>query len=450
MKESSGMNMSETGAVLVTDQVNQQSEIRAQPVVGSAKPVLSPAMRWAVLLLLSLGVLIAFIDRTSISSALADKAFISHFALSNIDRGTLGSAFFWSYGVVQLFMGWMVDRYGVKWLYAIFFVAWCAATAATGFATSFAMILVLRVAVGAAEAVVIPASYRWIRDNFDDRSTGLAVGFFTSGNKLGSAVGAPIAAWLIVHYSWQAMFILTGVIGVLWLVPWLLVVPNDLSNRAAREVTRRSAATVTWKAIFASPVVWGGLVVNFCYGYFGFFGATWMPSYLVETRGLSLQQSGAYTFLSFAGVALVAILGGWWADKMIARGRDAIAVRKGFIVAGFLGACTVLLGANATSVPVALFWNVTSLSVLGLATANMQALCRLALIPNPAVGRVTGVQQVATSLSGGIAASLSGWLLHVTGSYAMPMFMIFVFLVIGAATTLLMMKPKWSPKVIPV
>ena len=369
--------------------------VAAQAVPQAAKPAISNARRWTILLLLSLGVLVAFIDRTSISSALADKTFIRHFALSNIDRGTLGSAFFWSYGVVQLFMGWMVDRYGVKWLYAIFFVAWCAATTATGFASSFAMMLVLRVAVGAAEAVVIPASYRWIRDNFDDRGTGLAVGFFTSGNKLGNAVGAPIAAWLIVHHNWQAMFIVTGIIGILWLIPWLLVVPNDLPNREALLVTKRSASTITWKAIFASPVVWGGLVVNFCYGYFGFFCATWMPAYLVETRGLSLEQSGAYTFLSFAGVAAVAILGGWGADKMIARGRDAIAVRKGFIVAGFLGACTVLLGANATSVPVALFWNVTSLSVLGLATANMQALCRLALIPKPAVGRVTGVQQLS-------------------------------------------------------
>jgi MFS family permease len=310
------------------------------------------------------------------------------------------------------------------------------------------MILVLRVVVGAAEAVVIPASYRWIRDNFDDRKTGLAVGFFTSGNKLGNAVGAPIAAWLIVNYNWEAMFFVTGLIGIVWLVPWLAVVPNDLPNREALEVTKRRASTVTWKSIFASPVVWGSLIVNYSYGYFGFFCATWMPAYLVETRGLSLEQSGLYTFLSFAGVAVVAILGGWGADKMIAHGRDPIAVRKGFIVAGFLGACTVLLGANANSVSAALFWNVVSLSVLGLATANLQALCRLALIPKPAVGRVTGVQQVATSLSGGVAASLSGWLLHVSGGYALPMFMIFVFLVIGAAATLLLMKPKWSPKVI--
>jgi MFS transporter, ACS family, D-galactonate transporter len=95
----------------------------------------------------------------------------------------------------------------------------------------------------------------------------------------------------------------------------------------------------------------------------------------------------------------------------------------------------------------ALFWNVFSLSFLGLATANNLALCRLTLIPAPAVGLVTGVQQVATSLSGGAAASLSGWLLHVRGSYDLPMLVIVLFLLIGAATTAILLRPKWAPRI---
>lgn len=423
-----------------------EANMQIKPI--PARAALSDAARWGLLVLVSVGVLIAFIDRTSISSAIADKGFIRDFALTQTDRGTLASAFFWSYGIFQLIMGWIVDRYGVKWPYALFFSCWCAATALTGTATSFATLILMRFIIGAAESIAIPASYRWIRNNFDDGSAGTAVGIFTSGNKLGNAIGAPVAAWLIVHYDWQAMFFFTGVLGLIWLVPWMLFVPNDLPRGAHLAATKQSAASVTWRAIFASPVVWGGLVVNFCYGYFGFFCATWMPSYLVEQRGLSLEQSGVYTFFSFAGVALVAIFGGWAADRMIKRGGDPITVRKGFIVAGFLGACTVLLGATARTLPTALFWNIASLSVLGLATANLQALCRLALIPKPAVGRVTGVHQVATSASGGVTAGLSGWLLHVSGNYNLPMFIIFIFLVIGAATTWFMMKPEWSPKIV--
>jgi MFS family permease len=394
-------------------------------------------------------VLISFVDRTNISAAIADKGFIRFFSLSDVDRGAIGAAFFWSYGIVQLFMGWLVDRYGVKWLYAIFFLVWCAATAGNGAAGSFAVLLAMRFLVGAAEAVVMPASYRWIRDNFDDRNTGTAIGIFTGGNKFGNALGAPIAAWLVIHYGWQAMFVLTGLVGLLWLLPWLLVVPNDRpASAAAKEASVRRMSSVSWKSIFASPVVWGSLVINFCYGYFGFFCATWMPAYLVEQRGLSLQQSSIYTGMSFAGVALVAVFGGWAADRIIKLGRDAVSVRKAFVVAGFLGACTILIGASTHSTPVAVFWNIASLSTLGLATANLQALCRLALIPKPAVGRVTGVQQVATSLSGGTAASLSGWLHHVSGGYAVPMYMIFAFLVVGAATTLMLMRREWSPVVV--
>jgi len=177
-----------------------------------------------------------------------------------------------------------------------------------------------------------------------------------------------------------------------------------------------------------------------------FFCMSWMPAYLVEQRGLSLSKSGLYTFFSFAGIAIMAVIAGWAADKLIARGGDPVKVRKGFVVAGFIGACTVLLGANADSLSVALFWNVFSLTSLGLATANNLALCRLTLIPKPAVGLVTGVQQVATSLAGGVSASLSGWLLAVSGSYLLPMYVIVVFLVIGAASTLILLQPKWAPK----
>jgi len=224
-------------------------------------------------------------------------------------------------------------------------------------------------------------------------------------------------------------------------------VKNDLPRREDMAAIRRKASSVTFASILSSPLVWGTLVVNFCYGYFTFFCMTWMPSYLVEERGLSLEKSGLFTFFSFAGIAIVALIAGWTADKLIARGGDPVFVRKAFVIAGFIGACTVLLGAKAESLNAALFWNVFSLSFLGLATANNLALCRLTLIPAPAVGLVTGVQQVATSLAGGVAASLSGWLLHISGSYDLPMLVIFVFLVIGALTTWLVLRPEWAPKI---
>ena len=406
-----------------------------------------PVSRWTILALLAIGVLISFIDRTSISSALADKNFVQEFALSSVDRGWINAAFFWSYGLFQIPMGWVADRYGVKWPYAVCFGLWCGATALMGAVDTLAALVIMRLIIGAAEAIVIPASYRWIRNNFDESQNGLAVGLLAMGNKFGPAIGAPVGAWFIVNYSWNVMFIATGLVGLVWLAPWLLMVKSDFPSKAELAAAKRRAASVTFASILSSPVVWGGMITNFCYGYFTFYCMTWMPAYLVEQRGLSLAKSGLYTFFSFAGIAIVAALAGWAADRIIARGKDAIRVRKTFIIAGFIGGCTVLLGAYAETLEMALFWNVLSLSLLGLATANNLALSRLSLIPKQAIGRVTGVQQVATSLAGGVAASLSGWLLHVSGSYDLPMMVIFVFLLIGAAATAILFRPEWSPKV---
>ena len=224
--------------------------------------------RWTILGLLAIGVLISYIDRTSMSSALADKNFVREFALTSVDRGWINSAFFWSYGLVQVPMGWVADRYGVKWPYAICFALWCAATALMGAVTTLAALIVMRLLIGMAEAIVIPASYRWIRNNFDETQNGLAIGIFAMGNKFGPAIGAPIGAWLIVNHSWQFMFVATGAVGLIWLAPWLMLVQNDFPSKAELAVAKRRASSVTLPSILSSPVVWGGMITNFCYGYF--------------------------------------------------------------------------------------------------------------------------------------------------------------------------------------
>jgi len=407
----------------------------------------SAANPWGILALLAVALLISFIDRTSLSSALADKSFIREFGLTSLERGWLNASFFWTYGLFQLVMGWVVDRYGVKWPYAICFGLWCVATALTGLVTTLTALIVMRLLIGATEAIVMPASYRWMGNNFDESQKGLAVGLFTMGGKFGPAIGAPIAAWMIVNHSWQMMFVATGLVGLLWLGPWLAVLRNDFPSALERTVARNTPSSVTFGNLLASPVVWGGMVNNFCYGYFTFYCMTWMPAYLVEQRGLSLENSGLYTFFSFAGIAVVATIAGWAADRFIARGIDAVLVRKSFVVAGFIGGTTVLLGAYADTLQMALFWNVVSLSLLGLVTANNTTLCKLTLIPKPAIGLNTGLQQVATSLAGGVSASLSGWLLHVGGSYELPMMAIFGFLVTGAASSVILLQRKWAPKV---
>jgi ACS family D-galactonate transporter-like MFS transporter len=401
--------------------------------------------RWIIVGLLSLGMIIAYVSRSNISVALAVPDFIKSFRLSDTDRGTLNSAFFWSYAALQIPAGWVVDRYGVRLPYAISFFFWCLASGGAALTRSISQLTTLRVILGAGEAVAAPASYRWIRYNFAERQRGLAVGLYMTGTKIGPAIGAPLAAWLIMVSDWRTMFLILGLAGLVWLVPWLIFVKDD-SKKPREDAPAKggAAAIVPFGRIMANPVTWGTVIATFSYMYFVYFCMTWMPAYFVEQRQLSLSRMGLYTFFSFGGMAAVAALAGWAADLMIARGGNPVTVRKAFTIAGFAIACTELIGAQSSSVNVALVFAVVSLSGLGLATANYWALTQT-LIPAYAIGRISGVQNCSASVAGIVAPILTGWLKQTTGSYQAPMQAIWFFLLLGVLAYLVMVREKYAP-----
>jgi ACS family D-galactonate transporter-like MFS transporter len=399
--------------------------------------------RWVVIGLLSLGMIIAYASRSNLSVALVTADFIRTFHLSDTDRGLLNSAFFWAYAALQIPAGWVVDRYGVKWPYALSFLFWCLASAGTALAGTVGQLIALRIVLGVGESVVAPASYRWIRMNFAERQRGLAVGLYMTGTKIGPAIGTPLAAWLILQRDWRAMFVLIGLGGLIWLIPWMLLVRDGVRGpaQAAGEAVK---APVPFGRVLASPVVWGTVIATFAYMYFVYFCMTWMPAYFMERRHLSLSRMGLYTFFSFGGMAIVAALAGWAADLVIGRGGNPVTVRKWFTIAGFAIACTELIGAQSSSVAVALTFSVVSLSGLGLATANYWALTQT-LIPAAAIGRISGVQNCAASVAGIVAPILTGWLKQRTGSYEAPMLACCLFLVAGVLSYVFMVKERYAP-----
>ena len=170
----------------------------------------SSARRWAIVVLLCLGMMIAYFDRVNMSMALALPEFVSFFNLTDSDRGALNSAFFWSYAFLQIPAGFVVDRFGVKLPYAFAFAFWSVISAATAGIGTVGHLLGLRFLLGCGEALVTPASMRWIRFHIGEEQRGLAVGVYMAGTKLGPAIGAPVAAFLIVHYGWREMFLILG------------------------------------------------------------------------------------------------------------------------------------------------------------------------------------------------------------------------------------------------
>jgi MFS family permease len=415
------------------------------PAVDSERPALQPAsVRWSIIALLSLGAVIAYVDRSNLSVALVLPEFKNLFRLTDQDRGLLNSAFFWSYTILQIPAGWLVDRYGVKWTYAAGFLFWSLVSAVTAMSGSVGQLVALRLLLGVGESIMTPASMRWIRYHFAENQRGLATGLYMTGTKIGPAIGAGVAGWLIELYDWRTMFVVLGLGCLVWLAPWLGMVRND-DRAIERAAARTSGPPVSFGRIMASPVIWGTIIGTFCYMYFVYFCLTWMPAYFVEHRGLSLASMGWYTLFSFGGMAAMAAIAGWAADRLIARGGNPVRVRKAFTIAGFLVASTEVFGALSDSVPVALFFAVFSLTGLGLATANYWALTQT-LIPGGAIGRIVGIQNCAANIPGVVAPIVTGWLVARTGSYEAPMQAIWGFLILGVAAYLFLVRERYAPR----
>jgi MFS family permease len=388
---------------------------------------------------------IAYIDRANLSAALAEPSFVKYFSLSDVDRGNLASAFFWTYALLQIPAGFLVDRFGVKFPYAISFLFWSLVSAATALTTGFQQLFALRLLLGVGESVVTPASLRWIRFNVDERQRGLAVGLYMAGTKIGSAIGIPIAAWLIVMYDWRAMFLILGLGCLIWLIPWMTLVRNDDRKLEAAVVKASAAPAISFGRVMKSPAMWGIILGTFSYNYFVYFCMTWLPAYFREQHHLTPQDMGLLTMTSFAGMATMATVAGWLADKLIERGQPAIRIRKIFTIAGFVVASTEVIGALSSSREVALLFAVVSLTGLGITTANYWALTQ-SLMPGAAVGRITGVQNFASNLGGVMAPLITGWLKQTSGGYAAPLQFIWVLLVMGIASYVFLVRPKFAPQ----
>lgn len=390
--------------------------------------------------------MIAYFDRVTLSVALADKdGFLSFFKLNNSDRGLLNSAFFWSYALLQIPAGWIVDRFGVKWTYAAGFLLWSVTSAATAWVTGFQVLFLLRILLGIGESVVTPAAMRWIRFNFDERRRGTAVGILMAAAKVGPALGSYLAVKLLGNFGWQTMFLTIGLGSMLWLLPWLFFMKdNDLAlEKEAKQ--NDGGKDISFATVMASPVIWGTIVGTFCYQYFVYFALTWMPAYFKEAFKMSLNDSGVFTAASFLAMAVVATLAGFAADALIGRGHDAVTVRKGFTIAGFLSAGAGLVAALNTPPDIAMWMVIASLGGLGLTTANYWALTQT-LIPGAAVGRIVGVQNCAASVPGIVAPILTGWLIQETGGYRGAIMAVLFFLGLGVTMYVTVIQRKYAPK----
>lgn len=396
------------------------------------------AKRWYVVLWLSLGMVIAYTDRVNLTSAMPEMAKSLH--LDEEQQGMAMSAFFWTYTLGQIPAGMLVDRRGVRALYTAGILLWSLASAMTVFISGLWALVATRLVVGLGESVVTSSSLRYIREHFAEKERGFAVGVYMTGTKIGPAVGLPLAAWLVATQGWQAMFLIMGVGSLLWLGPWLMWVRKD-DPAALPATSGTKAESVTLGKALQSRVMWGIILGTYCYMYFVYYCMTWMPQYFQKTHGMSITKSTWFVGVSFGGMALVAAVGGWAADKLIARGANAIAVRRAFTVAGFMMAALQTLSVFTDSKEVMIGLTVASLCGLGLATANYWALTQT-LMPGAVP---VAIQNTAANLAGSVAPWLTGWLIKQTGSFDAPIKAVGFWLVLGIFAYMVMVRRSEGP-----
>ncbi len=393
--------------------------------------------RWVIVVLLLLSVCINYVDRGSLS--VAAPLLSKEFTLSPQQKGLLLSAFFWSYAVFQLVSGWLVDRYEVKWVYAGGFCLWSLAMAGTGLATSFAVLFAARLMLGIGESVGYPAISQIVVRHFRPQERGLPNAVIDVGTKVGPALSTLIGGLFVDRYGWRALFLGMGAGALIWLLPWLWLVPRSQSPDETRRVQGP-----TMMEILGRRETWGTSLAMFALGYVWYFLLTWLPSYLVDERGFSMKRMAVMGSLPFWGMAATTLAGGWISDRWIASGASPTRARKTFVLAG-LSLCAVLIVpvAFVASAELAVGLLVAACAALGLFTSNVWAITQTLAGPE-AAGKWSGIQNAIGNLGGVVSPLLTGVIVERTGAFALAFGAASTVLVVGVASYVLFV-PEVAP-----
>jgi MFS family permease len=377
-------------------------------------PGISHARRWLVVGLIALAALINYLDRATLSVALPLIA--TDLSLNPTAKGLVLSAFFWSYTLLQIPAGLLVDRWNLRWLYGGAFALWSVACGLTGAVGGLATLILVRILLGVGESVYLPTGMKLVSTLFPSRDRGLPTGVFDSGTRLGLALGAPLIAWLTVHYGWRTMFFLVGFLALVWLLPWLLAFPATYPHFALdSHVERKTTQRLRAGQLTLDRNLIGCCLGFFCYGYYQYLLVTWLPDYFVRVRHFSLLEAGFYASLTYLVWAIGAPLGGWISDRLIRRGWNETRVRKGVLSAAFstglLLIPAALVAKAESAVPL-----VTAASLVGMSTANLLVIFQCCA-PRRQVGAWVGVGNFIGNIGGILSPLLTGILISRTGSY---------------------------------
>jgi MFS family permease len=386
--------------------------------------------------LLMAGAILNYVDRGSLS--VAAPAISAEWHLDPVRMGVLLSAFFWSYAGLQFMAGWLADRFSVIWVLGIGLAIWSAATWSTGLASSLAMLLVCRLVLGAGESVAFPCYSKAIATNFAVAQRGVPNSLIEAATKVGPALGTLLGGVLLAHYGWRMLFMVLGAGSLLWLIPWMAWAPRPAVVKSAARSESPGILTIA-----ARRDAWGTFLGNACYTYSYYFLLTWLPTYLVQERHLSLAAMGVWGSIPYFAAAAAALVCGWASDAWIRRGGSCTRVRKTFVASGFL-LSTVMVGAPlAPDLRTSMALLCVGYIAFGVLASNHWAITQT-LAGAGAAGTWTGMQNTIGNLSGIVAPIVTGVIVKVTGSYTLA-FVSPAVLAVGGACCYLFLVGEVAP-----
>ncbi|WP_342727026.1 MFS transporter [Bradyrhizobium sp. B097] len=330
--------------------------------IVSATDARRSRVRLLIVTMLFLVTTVNYADRATLS--IAGPALSKELHLDPIAMGYVFSAFGWSYVIAQVPCGWLLDRYGSKWVYAISIIVWSIFTAMqglVGFLSAGAAVVLLfglRFLVGFAEAPSFPANARIVAAWFPGNERGTASAFFNSGQYFATVIFAPLMGWIAHEYGWRHVFYVMGGLGIIMGIAWIKTIyePKDHPgiNEAEFDYIKQGGALVDMDAakagkthdsgpgwdhirqLLANRMMLGVYIGQYCINTLTYFFLTWFPVYLVKERGLSILQAGFVATLPALCGFVGGVLGGVISDYLLRRTGSLTMARKIPIVGGML------------------------------------------------------------------------------------------------------------------
>ncbi len=404
------------------------------------KPALKDSpQRWGLMVLLVLAMVACYAHRNALSIAVPFLK--KEMNLSTAQLGVMLSAFSWCYAFLQMPSGWLVDRYGVRKVYGFGYLLWSVATMFTGFAKNFVALIVLRVATGTFQAVAFPATSRAVADWFQDRERGTVTALYLTGVRLGTALISWFGGWFLARYDVRLFFLVTGMIPLIWLLPWSMFL-RKWEAPQAETAKKQSISLLESLKWLRHRSVLGIFLGFFAYDYAWFVYINWLPGYLALERKFTPQEMGIYSAMPYLAMSVIILASGTSSDWLIRRGWNEIKVRKGFIMIGLAIGCLVVPAGFVEDKMTAVWLLTIALCGIGIASPNTWTLTQ-AVCEKRVVGTVSGIQNWGGNVGGIIAPALTG-LIAQYSSFAVALCVVGGVLVAGILAYWLLVEEKFE------